>query len=164
MKGWQEEDRHPPSKPRHRHPRRAQVVSNPPGAINPKHRLSDLLGWKDRDVSMYYFDVAWVKLQGGECISRIIHGAILPFVSPVFDWERPWEEPRKSPVAETALGMLVVLSNLRGILVRGPDGSGWLVSHGCRGFDRPFVGIVLLGFNFWWSDLQRQPIVTRWVN
>lgn len=46
----------------------------------------------------------------------------------------------------------MVLSNLRGILVRGPDGSGWLVSHGCRGFDRPFVGIVLLGFSFWWSN------------
>lgn len=44
--------------------------------------------------------------------------------------------------------MLVFLSNLTGILVRGPDGSGWLVSHGCRGFDRPFVGIMLLGFGF----------------
>lgn len=47
----------------------------------------------------------------------------------------------------------MLLSNLRGILVRGPDGSGWLVSHGCRGFDRPFVGIMLLGFGFWWSIL-----------
>lgn len=44
--------------------------------------------------------------------------------------------------------MLLLLSNLRVILVRGTDGSGWLVSHGCRGLDHPFVGIVLLGFGF----------------
>lgn len=43
---------------------------------------------------------------------------------------------------------MLLLSNLRGILVRGLDGSGWLVSHGCRGFDSPFVGIIAAGILF----------------
>lgn len=51
--------------------------------------------------------------------------------------------------------MSSLLSNLMGILVRGLDGSGWLVSHGCRGIDRPFVGIVMQGLGFWWSNLSK---------
>ena len=57
----------------------------------------------------------------------------------------------QSPVQENALEMLVLLlllSNLGGILVRGLDGSGWLVSHGCRGLESSVCGNRGTGVRF----------------